>query len=319
MDANGPTWRIGIDEAGYGPNLGPLAIGATAWRMPRDGDLYETLAGAVSSGPTDDDRLVIADSKAVYQPGGGLSGLELAVLACVPRVGKLVELIDTLQADPQRCRESTAWRVGFDPEVPIDADTASTEAGRDRLQQACNANGVEPPLVLARLVYPAEFNELVDRYGTKGAALSHVTLGLLRRMLDHVGIDSAEPDADVRVTLDKHGGRNRYAALVQHWLPDPPLAVLEESRPVSRYRLGERIELVFRSKGEAELPVALASMTAKLLRELSMRGFNAYWAEQVPGVRPTAGYPLDAKRFKADIAEKQRGLGIDDHTLWRNR
>ena len=28
---------IGIDEAGYGPNLGPLAVAATVWRVAEEG------------------------------------------------------------------------------------------------------------------------------------------------------------------------------------------------------------------------------------------------------------------------------------------
>ena len=51
-------------------------------------------------------------------------------------------------------------------------------------------------------------------------------------------------------------------------------------------------------KGEEFLPTALASMTAKYLRELSMRAFNEFWCARVPGLRPTAGYPGDAPRFK---------------------
>ena len=64
---------------------------------------------------------------------------------------------------------------------------------------------------------------------------------------------------------------------------------------------------------------ALASMTAKYLRELSMRAFNDFWCSRVPGLRPTAGYPADARRFKTEVAEVQRELGIDDHVLWRKR
>ena len=29
------TLVIGTDEAGYGPNLGPLVVAATAWRVDR--------------------------------------------------------------------------------------------------------------------------------------------------------------------------------------------------------------------------------------------------------------------------------------------
>jgi len=67
------------------------------------------------------------------------------------------------------------------------------------------------------------------------------------------------------------------------------------------------------------LPTALASMTAKYFRELAMRAFNHFWAAAVPNLRPTAGYPVDARRFKADIAKVQKKLGIQDHCLWRIR
>ena len=41
---------VGTDEAGYGPNLGPLVISATAWEVPGDPrkiDLWEKFAGIV--------------------------------------------------------------------------------------------------------------------------------------------------------------------------------------------------------------------------------------------------------------------------------
>ena len=60
-------------------------------------------------------------------------------------------------------------------------------------------------------------------------------------------------------------------------------------------------------------------MTAKYLRELSMRAFNEFWCARVPDLRPTAGYPYDARRFRKEIAAEQRELGIDDHVIWRNR
>ena len=52
---------------------------------------------------------------------------------------------------------------------------------------------------------------------------------------------------------------------------------------------------------ERHLPVALASMFAKYVRELLMGAFNHYWQQVVPGLRPTAGYYTDAMRFLADI------------------
>jgi ribonuclease HII len=78
---------------------------------------------------------------------------------------------------------------------------------------------------------------------------------------------------------------------------------------------GGRIE--FTVGGEARIPVALASMTAKYLRELCMRAFNAFWGERAAGLEPTAGYPVDAHRWRRDAAAaiKETGLGID--AIWR--
>lgn len=308
-------WRIGVDEAGYGPNLGPLVVAATAWRTPAGVDLDEALAGAVSRDSTDDGRLLIADSKAVYQPGGGLAKLERAVYAALGETPAWSALLDRLGADPDRARTALPWHNRFDPEAPVDVDAESLELATGSLRRACEANGVAGPQIAARLVFPAEFNRLVAEHGTKGAALSFVSIGLARRLHDQA-VREGEP---CEIVFDKHGGRNRYAGLLQQHFDAGWVEVLSESRPESRYRQGDRLAFRFRSGGEEELPVALASMTAKLLREISMQAFNAYWAKHVPGVKPTAGYPVDAKRFKADIAAKQAELGIDGETLWRSR
>ena len=58
-------------------------------------------------------------------------------------------------------------------------------------------------------------------------------------------------------------------------------------------------------------------MTAKYLRELAMRVENNFWCRRVAGLRPTAGYPVDARRFKAEIADCQRRLAIPDQLVWR--
>ena len=124
------------------------------------------------------------------------------------------------------------------------------------------------------------------------------------------------------LTLDKHGGRNRYGAILQHHFPDSWIETIDEGRSASRYRWthGDApIEATFRVGGEELLPAALASMTAKYHREVAMRAFNAFWTARLPDLRPTAGYPGDAHRFRADIATLQQELGIEDRVLWRCR
>ena len=67
------------------------------------------------------------------------------------------------------------------------------------------------------------------------------------------------------------------------------------------------------------LPVAVASMLSKYLREALMRRFNAFWQTHLPEVSPTAGYYGDGARFLQDIDSKRRELGIADAELVRSR
>jgi ribonuclease HII len=86
----------------------------------------------------------------------------------------------------------------------------------------------------------------------------------------------------------------------------------------SRYGVGPA-EIRFETKSERHLPVALASMVSKYIRELAMNLFNRFWSERQAGLKKTAGYPVDALRFKAEIAAVQKELGIADDILWRER
>jgi hypothetical protein len=201
--------------------------------------------------------------------------------------------------------------------TPHAADVLRIEKFVEKLQKASEKTGIRLEAIASRPVFPREFNALVDEFDNKSSALSHVTLELIR---DALALTA--PDQPVVVHCDKHGGRNCYAGLLQHFFPDEFVEVHAEGRAKSVYRFGpreRRVEFRFVAKGDNFLPAALASMACKYLRELAMHAFNRYWERHVPGVKPTAGYPDDAKRFKADIAAAQTKLGIDDEVLWRKR
>ena len=50
-----------------------------------------------------------------------------------------------------------------------------------------------------------------------------------------------------------------------------------------------------------------------------MDAFNAYWSARVPGLKPTAGYPVDAARFRKAIETLCEERGLDLSAWWRRK
>jgi hypothetical protein len=165
------------------------------------------------------------------------------------------------------------------------------------------------------LVLTQRFNGETRRHDSKGRALSEMSMNVLRHIWQ--AADGNNHDK-VLIIADKHGGRNRYHEFLPIVFGDQFVRCYNESTDLSSYGVG-RAEIRFETKSERHLPVALASMVSKYLRELSMVLFNRFWTTRQTGLKPTAGYPLDAIRFKTDIGELQKQLGIADEILWRER
>ena len=328
---------IGMDEAGYGPNLGPLVITVTVWEVdgdPRRIDLWKMFAGVVDqSAPADGEHIQIADSKQVYSPARGLAQLERGVLCALALSASMVTRDDCrdspatfralhrrvaiqpsedLHAEPWFARADVALPVaGGEPATSRTRAAALTSAWNDR----CLTNGVRLLGIWSDVVLTQRFNGEMRRHDSKGRALSELSMELLRHACSAVAADGHD---GVLVIADKHGGRNRYHEFLPIVYGEAFIRCLAESMDLSRYRVGNA-EVRFETKSERHLPVALASMVSKYLRELSMLLFNRYWMERQPGLKPTAGYPLDAQRFRTEIAALQQQLGIADDVLWRER
>lgn len=313
------VWLIGIDEAGYGPNLGPFVMTAVACRVPDAapcGDLWQRLADAVRrDGEADDGRLLVADSKVVYSPARGLAALEIAVLAAVgPRPPTLADYIDRLCPSHHAELRREPWYTGATP-LPVESSCPDCDLARERLAAACRDAGVVCELVGSIVVCPEQFNTLAERAGSKGAVLRHALAELIRA--------SWRLEGPLAFIIDKHGGRNSYAAQLQDAVPEGIVVAHQEGRAGSVYSvsgLRREVHFTFRPRADADhFSVALASMVSKYLREVLMREFNRFWQQHVPGLKPTAGYPGDAARFFAEIRPVLRRLGIAEETVWRRR
>lgn len=317
---------IGTDEAGYGPNLGPLVISATVWQTPdagRDADWYELLSAVVSRHVHPQRRLSqvpIADSKSLYKPGGALQNLECGVLATLRAIGRrpadwreawtalAPENSDGLDRDP--------WYRDFQLALPLAHDSDALDRLAETFLHGLQQTSIQLLSMRSVTVSPEQFNSRLDRLGNKATILSTLTMELIKAVLPPANGQA------VFVVCDKHGGRRRYADLLQTEFPDYLVEIRDESPALSVYRWGPaagRVEFRFLEKAERLLPVALASMMSKYLRELAMLAWNAFWQRHVPGLRPTAGYPVDAVRFKKEIDACQQRLGISDRRVWRER
>jgi ribonuclease HII len=111
----------------------------------------------------------------------------------------------------------------------------------------------------------------------------------------------------------------RYAVLLARTLPGADVEVLQELPARSEYLVtgagGRALRVAFAEKADrTSFAVALASCLAKYAREVCMQAFNAHFGALQPGLRPTAGYVTDARRWlsEAGPALERAALGASD-------
>lgn len=316
------TLLIGTDEAGYGPNLGPLVVAASVWRLTAADSGADRLAEAATEigASAGLDVPPWADSKRLFKPGGGLGGLERGVLAALsaalPTPGAFpvdgAALASALGIDPPGPAAPPEWPLFEDATLPVAVDPAALARLAAAVATTLSAHGVQLLGLACRVVHPAAFNALLDTGLNKSDILSSTTLGLA------AGLRDAFPGEAAEVWCDRHGGRKSYAALVGRHFDAPLVRTIVESPTRSAYELdGRALRIEFSVGGEARVPVALASMTAKYVRELAMAAFNTHWSSLVPGLQPTAGYPLDARRWYGDVAGVLERRGLRPDAIWR--
>ena len=265
-------------------------------------DLYRSLRSIVSR-TASERKIAIADSKELYKPGLGLRQLERGVHAVLLAMRQSLDCWSTLI-------DGVVGRSGR-------ASSTALLARRIRLCVAgrCGGGGT-------RSVRRADCARL--RGGGRAAAGDSGTAGVSGgvqravRALRHQRGGAVA--CDDRVVARSDGSGSTHAVLSTAVTRLARLRRLRQARrpellhgavaaPFSRAldRAGAReprreplrmgpattrgCEVAFRMNGEEFLPTALASMTAKYLRELAMRAFNEFWCASVPGLRPTAGYP----------------------------
>lgn len=328
---SGGVVYAGIDEAGYGPLLGPLCVGLTVLRLSGLGD---------GSGPPDVWRLLrrlvrrepharstswiaVNDSKRLKLPNSGtrlhpLTHLERGVLTFARQVPHLDGGSDEALFESLGARlGSRTWYSGEAVCLPQTTSGDHVRLLSTRLADAARVGGVEVLDMRCLTACEDEFNAAFHEHGTK----SRVSFGLVGVLLRRVWESEASRQSEgaSRVVIDRQGGRTSYAGEIEREIPGAEVEVVAESERASVYEVrergeagGRRMRVIFEVDADSRhFPVALASMTAKLVREMAMMRFNRYWGERLSEIKPTAGYRTDARRWLEDA----RRLGAPDEEL----
>ena len=311
-----PTRWVGIDEAGYGPNLGPLVMTAVVAVSPdnRPPDVWSDLAATVDRAGGALEKLWVDDSKKIHKPEKGRDRLETTCLAAAAEISggmvpaTLGDLLVALGAGSLDDVEVSPWLDAGDPALTPRAFSMPRPFASDSWR-------IET--IRTVVVGPSRFNAGLDRLKANKAKVHFEAFAELVTHVWDLGIDGAV----THILGDKHGGRHYYHEPLLNVFPDAWIDRGLEGPDLSRYTIrerGRRIELALMPRADAgDGLVALASMVSKAIREYWMDVFNAHWCSRLPDLKPTAGYPVDAARFRQAIEPFCERRGLDRSVWWR--
>jgi hypothetical protein len=323
----------GVDEAGYGPRLGPLVSCSVSVTSSSDdltaANLWEAVSGCVvKPGRAKGKMLTVGDSKRVFNRKSGLTRLELSVLSFARAAGLPTENLLTfsealLAAEDIEDVKDVPWYEYLDITIPLEVSSVRLEEMTTLLDVELKKAGIEKVKVRARILSARQFNRQVAFTDNKAVVL----MGLVGDLLAKAKGDAGENN--LSVIVDRLGGRTDYAGFLSSLFPERKVQqyssrkdcqgyLLQESEPASAHE--NRMTIEFKTKADQQaFPVALASMFAKYLREAYMQLFNSYWQALDRNIPQTSGYWVDSIPFLEAAREQVSCLGIENEMLLRSR
>ena len=323
---------VGIDEAGFGPILGPLVVSSSVFRIPDNlvwGDLWGILHTSISEKRTKlAGRLMIADSKKAFSRSIGIRHLRRTVLAVLKHLGseprKAGELLSALCPD---CLEHLAeypWYKQVD-DYQLGGEDADIAIAASMLRADLASQHIELLGLKSRCLEVAYYNRMVAAVNNKAKVLFTAVAELMQSAVSEFKGEGME------IVIDRQGGRSHYRRELQLMFDDSQLRIVHEDQQISSYEMrvgerpfdstqGRRVRVHFVVGADSKyLPVSLASMASKYIREVLMDNINRYFTGFNAAVRPTAGYWKDGLRFIEDIKTHIPQVNFDANQLIRCR
>jgi len=315
---------VGIDEAGFGPILGPLVVSSSAFRVPDNliwANHWEILRTSVSEKRTAlKGRLLIVDSKKAFTRTIGIKHLRRTVLATLKHLGSepknLTELVSALCPD---CLEHIAEYPWYEKagDYQLGGDNADIDIAVSMLRADLANQHIELLGLKSRCLEVAHYNRMVTAVDNKAKVLFTAVAELMQSAITEFA------DEDLDIVIDRQGGRSHYQRQLQLMFGESQLRIIHEDQDRSSYEMKTnnrkiRVHFVVGADGKF-LPVSLASMACKYLREVLVENINNYFISFNPAIKPTAGYWQDGLRFIEDIKTHIPNLSFNANQLIRCR
>jgi len=315
---------VGIDEAGFGPILGPLVVSSAAFVLDDNllnRNLWKVLRNSVAQKRKHlAGKLLIADSKKAFSKAVGIRHLEKTVLTCLRCLGQrpetLRQFLEIVCPETISRLDSYPWYRDFNGLLRT-TGAAELDISSKVFMDDLTRNNIRLAALGSRCLDVAFYNRMVSAVKNKSSVLFTATSRLIKDALDSFG------DNQLNIIIDRQGGRTRYGKVLLRMFENMELTIITEKPKISSYQLkaGKKMMKLHFAVGADDkfLPVALASMLSKYLRELLIFNINRYFHNFHTQLEPTAGYYKDGRRFISDLNRFTPDLKYDSTQLIRSR
>lgn len=295
---------VGVDENGLGPLLGPLVTTAVSLELKRyRADHHAELGRALG---IDDSKATAGFGQMALAEGLALALIESLTGALPTDIDALFDalLLDGPSALRTPCPAGSrpqCWSVS----LALPCFGGDVEAGRQVLRKLAKA-GLRPLHVRSALACTGSLNTRLR----KGQSRVEVDLELMERLVLDARAQVAE---DLRAICGMVGGIRNYTAKMRHF-PLRGVTPARVPRPTLAYDVKDVGHVRFEIDADANhLPVALASMVGKYVRELAMERQNRFYRQHDDSLAEVSGYhdPV-TQRFIVASTALRASLGIDD-------
>jgi len=298
----------GLDEAGYGPKLGPMTVAVSAFTAEKPNE-RELVQQALLDSP-----VPVRDSKLLFSPQTGLKKLELSALGLLAAAGidtpvSAGSLITKLSAAHAENIKTIPWYESlWQTSLPLACDSGHVSETQAKCRAHFNSAGITHINFHAAVMTEKHLNGIWQREPNKARASLAAFRELTQLLIDH-GKNS------VHLTIDQQGGRTNYVPWLCECFPGELPKITPGAQPVYNSCGGNLCMEVMPKADSIHPEVATASIIAKYLRELMMHAFSTYWNNL--GVEPADGYGGSWRGFMERARPHFKSLGIDELDLYR--